>query len=422
MTGSLKKDLDLLRFCTAGSVDDGKSTLIGRLLYDSKSVFEDQMQAIERTAKRKQEDQVNLALLTDGLAAEREQGITIDVAYRYFATPKRKFIIADTPGHEQYTRNMVTGASNSDLSLILVDAKQGVLEQTRRHLALAQLLAVEHVVVCVNKMDLVDYSEARFLELSEEIQGIADQLHIKNLKIVPISALKGDMVVERGNRLDWFDGEPLLNFLETVPVQRELKEESFRFPVQLVLRPDSEFRGYAGQIGSGSVKVGDAITVFPSGLSSKVARIVTYDGDLQSAQYPQSVTITLEDEIDISRGDLLALSNEAPAVDSQFNARLCWMSETPMSLGKKYLIKMGAKVTKVMFKEIQGQLDLAHLKELPADKLELNQIARVQVKSLGALPLDDYQTHRHTGCFIVIDEMSNNTVAAGMVSLPQKAS
>jgi sulfate adenylyltransferase subunit 1 len=410
---------ELLRFITAGSVDDGKSTLIGRLLHDSKSIFEDQLSAITHTSQRRGMDSVDLSLLTDGLQAEREQGITIDVAYRYFATPKRKFIIADTPGHEQYTRNMVTGASTANLAIILVDARKGVLTQSRRHAYLASLVGIPHLVVAVNKMDLVDYSREVFERISKDFDAFAGGLKLRNIAYIPMSALNGDMVVERGDRLDWYEGLTLMDLLENVPIDHDINLEDFRFPVQLVCRPQTEelhdFRGYMGRIESGFISVGDSVKVLPSGLTSRVKEIVTYDGNVNDAVAPQSVTMTIEDHLDISRGDMLVKSVEVPTVTKEFEAILCWLSEQSLDPRRKYLIKQTTRTVKALISRIEYRVDVNTLKHETADTLKMNDIGRVLIKVHQPLACDPYQRNHATGSFIVIDEVNNNTVAAGMV-------
>jgi sulfate adenylyltransferase subunit 1 len=409
----------LLRFITAGSVDDGKSTLIGRLLHDSKSIFEDQFSAISKTSEKRGMAAVDLSLLTDGLQAEREQGITIDVAYRYFATPKRKFIIGDTPGHEQYTRNMVTAASTANLVVILVDARKGVLTQTKRHSYLASLLGVPHVVLAVNKMDMVDYSKQRFEEIVGEYKRFAAQLNLHDVHCIPLSALNGDMVVDRGDNLDWYIGQPLLELLETIAIDRDVNTDDFRFPVQWVCRPQTDeyhdFRGFAGRIEAGEVSVGDEVTVLPSGRTSRVKEIVTYDGNLQTAYAPQSVT--LEDEIDISRGDMIVRSSShPPRVEKEFEATLCWLSEAPLDKGRKYLVKHTTRTAKCLFSRIDYRVDVNTLEQHAVEKLNMNDIARVAIKIQQPLVFDSYEIDRATGSFIVIDEATNNTVAAGMIA------
>ncbi|HLP99442.1 MAG TPA: sulfate adenylyltransferase subunit CysN [Sideroxyarcus sp.] len=417
---AMSNTTQLLRFITAGSVDDGKSTLIGRLLHDSKSIFEDQFSAIAKTSEKRGMAAVDLSLLTDGLQAEREQGITIDVAYRYFATPKRKFIIGDTPGHEQYTRNMVTAASTANLAIILVDARKGVLTQTKRHSYLASLLGVPHIVLAVNKMDMVDYSKQRFEEIVGEYKRFAAQLNLHDVHCIPLSALNGDNVVERSPCMDWYIGPTLLELLETVSISHDVNTSDFRFPVQWVCRPQTDehhdFRGFAGRIEAGEVAVGDEVTVLPSGRSSKVKEIVTYDGNLQRAFAPQSVTITLEDEIDISRGDMLVKSSaHPPKVEKEFEAMLCWLSESPLDKNRKYLVKHTTRTAKCLFSRLDYRVDVNTLEQHAADKLNMNDIARVALKIQQPLVFDSYDTDRATGSFIVIDEASNNTVAAGMI-------
>ncbi len=410
----------LLRFITAGSVDDGKSTLIGRLLHDSKSIFEDQFSAISKTSEKRGMGAVDLSLLTDGLQAEREQGITIDVAYRYFATPKRKYIIGDTPGHEQYTRNMVTAASTANLVVILIDARKGVLTQTRRHTYLASLLGVPHVVLAVNKMDMVDYSQARFDEIVAEYRRFAAPLGIDDPVCIPLSALNGDMVVDRGDNLGWYQGPALLEFLDTVEIDHDVNTTDFRFPVQWVCRPQTDehhdFRGFMGRIEAGEVSVGDEITVLPSGRTTKVKEIVTYDGKLQTAFAPQSVTLTLEDEIDISRGDLFVRSSDTPPhVAKEFRAMLCWLSESPLDKQRKYIVKHTTRTAKCLFSSLDHRIDVNTLELHAVEKLAMNDIAQVSIKVQQPLVFDSYATDRATGSFIVIDEATNNTVAAGMI-------
>ncbi|HJT51962.1 MAG TPA: sulfate adenylyltransferase subunit CysN [Nitrosospira sp.] len=410
---------ELLRFITAGSVDDGKSTLIGRLLHDSKSIFEDQLSAITHTSRRRGMEAVDLSLLTDGLQAEREQGITIDVAYRYFATPKRKFIIADTPGHEQYTRNMVTGASTANLAIILIDARKGVLTQSRRHAYLASLVGIPHLVVAVNKMDLVDYSPEVFEKICEEFHSFAAGLNLKNIVYIPMSALNGDMVVERGIRLNWYEGMTLMDLLERVPVDHDINLEDFRFPVQLVCRPQTEelhdFRGYMGRVESGSISVGDAVQVLPSGLASHIKEIVTYEGNVDDAIAPQSVTLTIEDHLDISRGDMLVKTGQLPQVTKDFDAMLCWLSEQNLDLRRKYLIKQTTRTVKALVSRIDYRLNINTLEHEPTEALKMNDIGRVTVKVQQPLVWDAYQRNHATGSFIIIDELTNNTVAAGMI-------
>src|SRR3990172_5577910 len=412
--------MDILRFITAGSVDDGKSTLTGRLLYDSKSIFEDQLDAITRTTQRRGGEGFDLALHTDGLQAEREQGITIDVAYRYFATPKRKFIIADAPGHEQYTRNMVTGASTANLAIILLDARKGVLIQSRRHAYIASLLGIPHIIAAINKMDLVGYSEQVYEAIRAEFTEFCGRLGIHDVRFIPISSLYGDMVVTRGENLPWYRGETLMEALEGVKVAQDLTERSLRFPVQYVCRPQRadlhDFRGYMGRIETGYVKIGDEIIVLPSGHQSRIKEIVTYDGNLQEAYAPQSVTLTLEDHIDISRGDMIVRRQEQPQVTKQFDAMLCWMSEQPMQSQRKYLIKHTTSTVKAILSEVQYRVDINTLnRDSNVTELKMNDIARVQIKVQKPLMCDVYRENRATGGFIVIDEHTNNTVAAGMI-------
>jgi len=420
---AVKKELyqsELLRFITAGSVDDGKSTLIGRLLHDSKSIFEDQLSSITNTTRKRGMEGVDLSLLTDGLQAEREQGITIDVAYRYFATPKRKFIIADTPGHEQYTRNMVTGASTANLAIILIDARNGVLTQSRRHTFLASLVGIPHLVVAVNKMDLVDYSQQVFDQICKDFAAFADELNLHNVEYIPMSALRGDMVVERGDKLAWYQGTTLMDLLENIAIDHDINLNDFRYPVQWVCRPQTkelhDFRGYMGRIESGAVKVGDAVTVLPSGLTSHIKEILLYESPADEAFAPQSVTLTIEDHLDISRGDLLVKTGEAPLVTKEFNAMLCWLSEQALDSKRKYLIKHTTRTVKAMVSGIDYRIDVNTLKQETVDTLNMNDIAQVRLKVQQPLICDDYTRNHATGSFIVIDETSNNTVAAGMIS------
>ncbi|MGB0976540.1 MAG: sulfate adenylyltransferase subunit 1 [Prolixibacteraceae bacterium] len=412
-------DMELLRFTTAGSVDDGKSTLIGRLLYDSKAIFDDQMEAIENASVNKGEEQVNLALLTDGLRAEREQGITIDVAYRYFATPKRKFIIADTPGHVQYTRNMVTGASTANAALILIDARNGVIEQTRRHAYIASLLQIPHVVVCINKMDLVDFDKAAYDKIENDFREVAKKLDIANFYFIPMSARDGDNVVEPSTRCPWYSGKTLLQLLETLPVGEDLNREDARFPVQYVIRPQSDefhdYRGFAGRVASGEFQVGQEVKVFPGEQTSKIASINLYDEKLDSAIAPQSVSIQLEDEIDISRGSLLSAVDNCPESSQQIELMICWMSETPMMPRGKYTIKHTSAEVRGIIQEVVHKVDINTL-ELAEDKaVGLNDIARIKLKTSKPLFIDSYKKNRITGSLIIIDEATNNTVGAGMI-------
>lgn len=407
--------MDLLRFTTAGSVDDGKSTLIGRLLYDSKGVFEDQLESLRRTSARKGASEIDLALLTDGLSAEREQGITIDVAYRYFATSRRKFIIADTPGHEQYTRNMVTGASTSQLAVVLVDARKGVVTQTRRHAALAHLLRIPRLVLAVNKMDLVDWSEEVFQRIRADFEAIAREIGAPEPVVIPLSALKGDNVVEESRAMGWYGGPSLLGYLETVPVDRDWSFDEFRFPVQYVIRPHADYRGYAGRVASGVVQPGDLVRVMSSGLSARVKAVDTFDGELAEAFPPQSVTLRLEDEVDLSRGDMLADPDRPPRATSAFTADLCWMGTDPLELGRKYHLKHTTRTVRALVEAVENRLDVNTLERVPAAGLSLNDIARVRLRTLKPLYADPYARNRRTGNFILIDELSNNTVAAGMI-------
>lgn len=410
----------LLRFITAGSVDDGKSTLIGRLLHDSKSIFEDQFSAISKTSEKRGMSAVDLSLLTDGLQAEREQGITIDVAYRYFATPKRKFIIGDTPGHEQYTRNMVTAASTANLVVILIDARRGVLVQTRRHTYLASLVGIPHIVLAVNKMDMVDYSEARFNEICAEYLAFAAQLGLHDITCVPLSALVGDMLVDRGDNLNWYQGATLMELLENVEIDHDVNTTDFRYPVQWVCRPQTEeyhdFRGFMGRIEAGEVSVGDEITVLPGGKTSKVKEIVTYDGNLQTAYAPQSITLRLTDEIDISRGDMFVKADYLPTVAKEFEAMLCWLSETPLDKNRKYLVKHTTRTAKCLFSSIDYRVDVNTLEQHENPTVSMNDIVHVSMKVQSPLVFDHYQRNRASGSFIVIDEATNNTVAAGMIA------
>jgi sulfate adenylyltransferase large subunit len=413
--------MDLLRFATAGSVDDGKSTLIGRLLLDSKSIFEDQLDAVERTSKSRGYDYTDLALLTDGLRSEREQGITIDVAYRYFATPRRKFIIADTPGHVQYTRNMVTGASTADLGLVLVDARQGLTEQSRRHAVILSLLRVPHLVLAVNKMDLVDYSQERFEEIQAEFQSFATKLSIPDLTIIPISALKGDNVVDRSKNMDWYEGTSLLHHLEHVHVASDRDMIDTRFPVQYVVRPKSDefhdYRGYAGQIAGGVMKPGDEVLVLPSGFTSRIAGIDLFDKELSEAYPPMSVTIRLEDDLDVSRGDMICRPQNAPRPSQDIDAMICWMSPEPMRQRQKLAIKHTTRAGRAMIKNLQYRLDVNTLhRDLEAQELGLNEIARVQLRTTVPLLCDPYEKNRRTGSFVLIDEATGVTVGAGMIN------
>jgi bifunctional enzyme CysN/CysC len=416
--------MDILRLATAGSVDDGKSTLIGRLLFDSKSIFEDQIEAVERSSRDRGEEYTNLALLTDGLRAEREQGITIDVAYRYFATPRRKFIIADTPGHIQYTRNMVTGASTADLAIILVDARKGLLEQSRRHAFLTTLLRVPHLVLAVNKMDLVDYDQATFERIKQEFTAFATKLSVADLSFIPISALHGDNVVERSANMSWYDGPSLLHHLENLHIASDRNLIDVRFPVQYVIRPqmstDAElhdYRGYAGQIAGGVLKPGDEVMHLPSGLTTRIKRIDTADGPVDTAYAPMSVTLLLEDDIDISRGDMICRPNNRPQVTQDVEAMVCWMSdERKLTPRTKLIIKHTTRTARVMVKDLHYRIDVNTLhRHEDAESLELNEIGRVALRVTHPIFADDYGRNRDTGGFILIDEATNHTVAAGMI-------
>ncbi|MEX1193396.1 MAG: GTP-binding protein [Brumimicrobium sp.] len=410
----------LLRFTTAGSVDDGKSTLIGRLLYDSKSIFEDQLDSITKTSEKKGHEGVDLALFTDGLRDEREQGITIDVAYRYFTTPKRKFIIADTPGHVQYTRNMVTGASTANAALLLIDARHGVIEQTKRHSYIASLLQIPHVIVCVNKMDLVDYSEEKFNQIVEDYEGIASKMMIQDVQFVPISALDGDNVVNRSKNMDWFKGAPLLHLLETLHIGSDINKKDARFPVQTVIRPQSkeyiDYRGYAGRLDSGILRKGDAITVMPSGFTSKIKSIDTVDGELEEAFAPMSVSLSLEDDIDISRGDMIVKTKNQPEKTQNFEAMICWLGNDNFAPRTKMLIKHTTNEQTAMIKNIEYKVDINTLGRINEDiTISMNDIARVEIKTAGPIMIDEYRDNRFTGSFILINPSTNETVAAGMV-------
>ncbi len=411
---------ELLRFTTAGSVDDGKSTLIGRLLYDSKSIFEDQYEAITKTSEKRGEESVNLALLTDGLKAEREQGITIDVAYRYFATPKRKFIIADTPGHIQYTRNMVTGASTANVALILVDARNGVVEQTRRHSFIASLLQIPHLIVCINKMDLVDYGEEAFDKIKEDFGRFSHRLDVKDVEFIPMSALMGDNVVDRSKNMDWYDGPTLLYTLENVHIGSDNNFIDCRFPVQTVIRPYSDdyhdYRGYAGRIAGGVWKKGDKVAVLPSGFTSTIAKIDTFDGELEEAYPPMSVTLLLEDDIDISRGDMIVRENNQPSNTQDLEVMLCWFNERPLQPRGKYTLMHTTKEVRCMIKEVRYRLDINSLHRDEENKaVAMNDICRVLLRTTAPLFIDPYRKNRITGSIILVDEGTNETVAAGMV-------
>ncbi len=408
---------DLLRLLTAGSVDDGKSTLIGRLMADSKMLYEDQLEALHRDSKRigHAGEEIDYALLLDGLKAEREQGITIDVAYRYFSTAKRKFIIADTPGHEQYTRNMITGGSTANLAIILIDARYGVITQTKRHTYLANLLGIKHIVVAINKMDLADYKQERFEEIKADYKAFVTQLDIPDVNFIPLSALKGDNVVEKGDNMHWYHGPCLLEFLENVHVSSDRNFDDLRFPVQYVLRPDIKFRGFSTSVASGIIKKGDEVMVLPSMKKSKVEKIVTYEGELDYAFPPQSVTVTLEDEIDISRGDMLVHPDNLPRVERQFEAMLVWMDETDMNLSSQFYIKQANNNTKARIDEIKYKVDVNTLEKSNIEKFKLNEIGRVVITTTKPLFFDPYKKNKQTGSFILIDPVTHNTCAVGMI-------
>jgi bifunctional enzyme CysN/CysC len=408
-------DMDLLRFTTAGSVDDGKSTLIGRLLYDSKSIFEDQIEAIEKTSLESGEENINLALLTDGLRAEREQKITIDVAYRYFATPRRKFIIADTPGHIQYTRNMVTGASSAELAIILVDASKGLLTQSRRHAFISSLLQIPHIVVAINKMDLAGYDQGTYDEIVREFRQFARNLDVDDITYIPISALKGDNVVDKSDHMPWYKGTTLLHFLENVKVNASRNQVDFRFPVQYVIRPNQEFRGFSGQVVSGKIRPGEEIVALPSGNSSTVKELVTADGALEEAKPGDSITMTLADEIDISRGDMIVRKHNKPQSGTRFEAYLCWMNEEELTLNKQYLIRHTTRTSQVFIDELIYRMNVDTLHREVADILKLNEIGVVSLKTTQPLFFDPYKINQATGSFIIIDPATNVTVGAGMI-------
>jgi len=410
----------LLRFTTAGSVDDGKSTLIGRLLYDSKSIFEDQLEAIENTSKRKGHDGVDLALFTDGLKDEREQGITIDVAYRYFTTPKRKFIIADTPGHIQYTRNMVTGASTANVATILIDARHGVIEQTKRHAFIASLLQIPHIIVCVNKMDLVDYSEDVYNNIIAEFEDISSKMLVTDVRFIPMSALNGDNVVNKSKNMDWYQGAPMLHTLETMHISSDINKVDSRFPVQTVLRPQSEgfidYRGYAGRVASGIFRKGDEVTIMPSGFTSKIKSIDTLDKTLEEAYAPMSVSMTLEDDIDISRGDMIVRSNNKPEASQDLEVMLCWLHNDSAKPRAKYSIRHTSNEQKAMIKEVVYKFNINTLDRITDDKeMHMNDICKVKIRTTKPLMIDTYRENRTTGSIILIDDATNETVAAGMI-------
>jgi sulfate adenylyltransferase large subunit len=410
---------ELLRFATAGSVDDGKSTLIGRLLFDSKQILVDQLEHVVETSERRGDGYVNLALLMDGLRAEREQGITIDVAYRYFQTPRRKFIIADTPGHEQYTRNMVTGASTADLSVVLIDARKGVIEQTRRHLYIASLLRIPHLVVCINKMDLVDYDEAVFDRLVYEVTDWAARLDIVDITFIPISALRGDNVVDRSEAMPWYAGPPLLYHLEHVCIAPDRNLADVRFPVQWVIRPMTaehhDYRGYAGQVAGGILRPGDEVVALPGGQRTRIASIDTYDGEIEAAFPTMSVTLLLEDDIDVSRGDMICLAEDPPLAAREIEANVCWMGERPLRPGGRYAIKHTTRSARAIVDALEHRIDVNTLEHEPAGELGLNQIGRVHLRVSSPLLVDPYSRNRTTGSFILIDEATNDTVGAGMI-------
>ncbi|MBK6901358.1 MAG: sulfate adenylyltransferase subunit CysN [Saprospirales bacterium] len=413
-------DMEMLRFTTAGSVDDGKSTLIGRLLYDSKSILEDQYEAVRVSSERRGESEVNLALLTDGLKAEREQGITIDVAYRYFSTPKRKFIIADTPGHIQYTRNMVTGASTANVALILVDARQGVVEQTRRHAIIASLLQIPHMLVCINKMDLVEYKEEAYERIRHEFESFASKLDVHDISFVPISALKGDNVVDRSTKMNWYQGPTLMYYLENVHIASDYNFIDCRFPVQYVVRPNTDefhdYRGYAGRVAGGIFRKGDRVMLLPSGFSSTIAKIDSFDGEVEEAFPPMSVTILLEDDIDISRGDMIVRENNVPTDTQDVEAMVCWFNERPMQLNGKYALRHTTQEMRCVVKDIRYKLDINTLHRNQEDKeIKMNDIARVTLRTTKRIFADAYRKNRITGSLILVDEGTNETVGAGMI-------
>ena len=412
--------MDILRFITAGSVDDGKSTLIGRLLYDSKSILVDQLEALEKQSKNKNADGIDLAILTDGLRAEREQGITIDVAYRYFSTPKRKFIIADAPGHVQYTRNMITGASNSQLIIILIDARQGVIEQTRRHSIIASLLKMKHVVVAVNKMDLVDYSEEVYNKIKEDYRKVAENLGLKNIAFFPISAFNGDNIVEKSEKMPWFEGEPLLSFLENVEVRNDVDYENARFQVQYVIRPQTDelhdYRGYAGQIISGTYKKGDRITILPENIETTISKVETGGTEVEEVFALQPAVLHIADDIDVSRGDFFVKTENQPQVGNEFEALVCWLDKRELNEGNKYYIQHKSSLLKTIVKEIEYKIDVNTLQRIPAtDSVKLNEIVKVRLKTASPLVFDAFEKNNSTGSAILVDETSNSTVGAVML-------
>jgi sulfate adenylyltransferase subunit 1 len=412
---------ELLRFTTAGSVDDGKSTLIGRLLYDSKSIFQDQMEAIEKVSIRRGEEQVNLALLTDGLKSEREQGITIDVAYRYFSTPKRKFIIADTPGHIQYTRNMVTGASSANVALILIDARNGMVEQTRRHAIISSLLQIPHLLVCINKMDLVDYSEEDYNKIKDDFTNFSSKLDVKDVSFIPISALKGDNVVSRSVKMDWYEGTTLMYYLENVHIASDHNFIDPRFPVQHVIRPYSDefhdYRAYAGRVSGGTFRKGDKVLLLPSGFTSKIKQIQGADGEQSEAFPPQSISLLLEDNLDLSRGDMIVKENNKPNVTQDIDAMICWFDNTkPLTVNGKYIIRHTTQELRCIIKEIRYKLNINTLhRDSDSVEIKMNDIARIKIRTTKPLFIDPYNKNRITGSLILIDEATNNTIAAGMI-------
>ncbi|MBP6378769.1 MAG: GTP-binding protein [Kaistella sp.] len=412
--------MDILRVITAGSVDDGKSTLIGRLLYDSKSILVDQLEALEKQSKNKNADGIDLAILTDGLRAEREQGITIDVAYRYFSTPKRKFIIADAPGHVQYTRNMITGASNSQLIIILIDARQGVIEQTRRHSIIASLLKMKHVVVAVNKMDLVDYSEEVYNKIKEDYRKVAENLGLKNIAFFPISAFNGDNIVEKSAKMPWFEGEPLLSFLENVEVRNDVDYENARFQVQYVIRPQTEelhdYRGYAGQIISGTYKKGERITILPENIETTISKVETGGTEVEEVFALQPAVLHIADDIDVSRGDFFVKTENQPQVENEFEALVCWLDKRELNEGNKYFIQHKSRLLKAIIKEIEYKIDVNTLQRIPAtDSVKLNEIVKVRLKTASPLVFDSFEKNSATGSAILVDETSNSTVGAVML-------
>ncbi len=413
--------MDLLRFTTAGSVDDGKSTLIGRLLYDSKSIFEDQIAAVKQSSERKGLEHIDLSLLTDGLKAEREQGITIDVAYRYFATPKRKFIIADTPGHIQYTRNMVTGASTANLALILVDARHGIVEQTCRHSYIASLLQIPHLIVCINKMDLVGYDEAVYNKIVEDFTDFASKLDVSDIRYIPISALNGDNVVNRSENTSWYQGAALLHTLETIHIGSDYNHIDARFPVQTIIRPHSseyhDYRGYAGRVAGGILRPADKVTILPSGLTSTIKSIDTFSGPLEEAFPPMAVSITLEDDIDLSRGDMIVKANNQCEVGQDLDVMMCWLGSTGPRPGAKYYLRHTTKEVRAIIKEVVYKMDINSLHRIEDDKeIKMNDIARVKIRTTQPLTFDAYRKNRITGSIILVDETTNATVAAGMIN------